>query len=85
MLHNFKKINIFIILLDLASSINNSLLLESYANGALISLARYTIQKSNWLRYGSLLLGLRQLSLRRYETSLSVLFRSIVSDVLKNI
>ncbi|XP_061393212.1 nuclear receptor subfamily 2 group E member 1 [Musca vetustissima] len=60
-------------------------LLESYSNNALLALARYTAQQSNWLRFGSLLLALRQLSLRRYECTLTGLFRSIVKDIIKTL
>ncbi|KAM7363097.1 nuclear hormone receptor 83 [Cochliomyia hominivorax] len=60
-------------------------LLESYTNNALLALARYTAQKSHWLRFGSLLLALRQLSLRRYECTFTGLFRNIVKDILKTL
>uniref|UniRef100_A0A1I8MX71 Uncharacterized protein n=1 Tax=Musca domestica TaxID=7370 RepID=A0A1I8MX71_MUSDO len=60
-------------------------LLESFSNNALLALARYTAQQSNWLRFGSLLLALRQLSLRRYECTLTGLFRSIVKDIIKTL
>ncbi|XP_046805892.1 nuclear receptor subfamily 2 group E member 1 [Lucilia cuprina] len=60
-------------------------LLESYTNNALLALARYTAQQSHWLRFGSLLLALRQLSLRRYECTLTGLFRNIVRDILKTL
>ncbi|XP_017482413.1 PREDICTED: nuclear receptor subfamily 2 group E member 1 [Rhagoletis zephyria] len=70
---------------ELAVSAENAVLLESYANGALVSLARYTIQQSNWLRFGTLLLGLRQLTQRCYESLLSSLFRSVVKDIVKSL
>ncbi|XP_036341694.1 nuclear receptor subfamily 2 group E member 1 [Rhagoletis pomonella] len=70
---------------ELAVSAENAVLLESYANGALVSLARYTMQQSNWLRFGTLLLGLRQLTQRCYESLLSSLFRSVVKDIVKNL
>ncbi|XP_013118312.1 nuclear hormone receptor family member fax-1 isoform X2 [Stomoxys calcitrans] len=60
-------------------------LLENYSNNALLALARYTAQQSNWLRFGSLLLALRQLSLRRYECTLTGLFRSIVKDIIRTL
>ncbi|XP_065364028.1 nuclear receptor subfamily 2 group E member 1 [Calliphora vicina] len=60
-------------------------LLESYTNNALLALARYTAQQSHWLRFGTLLLALRQLSLRRYECTLTGLFRSIVKDIIKTL
>ncbi|XP_037942930.1 nuclear receptor subfamily 2 group E member 1 [Teleopsis dalmanni] len=70
---------------ELSICARNTLLLETYANGALISLARYTIQQTNYIRFGTLLLGLRNLALRRYETMLSSLFRTVVKDILKTI
>lgn len=60
-------------------------LLESYTNNALLALARYTAQQSHWLRFGSLLLALRQLSLRRFECTLTDVFRAIVKDILKTL
>ncbi|XP_011192665.3 nuclear receptor subfamily 2 group E member 1 [Zeugodacus cucurbitae] len=70
---------------ELAVSAENATLLESYANGALVSLARYTMQQSNWLRFGTLLLGLRQLTQRYYDSLLSSLFRTVVRDIVKNL
>ncbi|XP_067614562.1 retinoic acid receptor RXR-beta [Eurosta solidaginis] len=70
---------------ELAMSAENAVLLESYANDALVSLARYTMQQSNWLRFGTLLLGLRQLTQRCYESILSSLFHSIVKDIVRNL
>lgn len=61
------------------------MLLESYANGTLVSLARYTMQQSNWLRFGTLLLGLRQLTQRCYDSLLSSLFRTVVRDIVKSL
>ncbi|XP_075145075.1 uncharacterized protein LOC142220069 [Haematobia irritans] len=60
-------------------------LLENYSNNALLALARYTAQQSNWLRFGSLLLSLRQLSLRHYESTLTGLFRPIVKDIIRTL
>ncbi|XP_073820256.1 nuclear hormone receptor 83 [Musca autumnalis] len=70
---------------EYALSAEYASLLESYSNNALLALARYTAQQSNWLRFGSLLLALRQLSLRRYECTLNSLFRTIVKDIIKTL
>ncbi|XP_039970666.1 nuclear receptor subfamily 2 group F member 1-B [Bactrocera tryoni] len=70
---------------ELALSAENATLLESHANGALVSLARYTMQQTNWLRFGTLLLGLRQLTQRCYDSLLSSLFRTVVRDIVKNL
>ncbi|XP_055907017.1 photoreceptor-specific nuclear receptor [Eupeodes corollae] len=70
---------------ELASNVKNAILLESYSNAALVSLARYCTHQSNWFRFGSLLLGLRNLSLRKYESFLSGMFKTVVSDILKNL
>ncbi|XP_018796232.1 PREDICTED: retinoic acid receptor RXR-gamma [Bactrocera latifrons] len=70
---------------ELALSAENATLLESHANGALVSLARYTMQQTNWLRFGTLLLGLRQLTQRCYDSLLSSLFRTVVKDIVKNL
>ncbi|XP_053956159.1 nuclear receptor subfamily 2 group E member 1 [Anastrepha ludens] len=70
---------------ELAVSAENAVLLDSYTNSALVSLARYTMQQSNWLRFGTLLLGLRQLTQRCYESLLSSLFRTVVKDIVKSL
>ncbi|XP_054746825.1 retinoic acid receptor RXR-beta [Anastrepha obliqua] len=70
---------------ELAVSAENAVLLDSYTNSALVSLGRYTMQQSNWLRFGTLLLGLRQLTQRCYESLLSSLFRTVVKDIVKNL
>ncbi|KAH8417520.1 hypothetical protein KR222_001329 [Zaprionus bogoriensis] len=70
---------------ELALSSDYALILEAHANGALCSLARYTLQRSHWLRFGQLLLGLRQLCLRRYDCALSSMFREVVADILKTL
>ncbi|XP_017046612.1 nuclear receptor subfamily 2 group E member 1 [Drosophila ficusphila] len=70
---------------ELAISEEYALILGSHSNAALVSLARYTLQQSNYLRFGQLLLGLRQLSLRRFDCALSCMFRTVVRDILKTL
>ncbi|XP_060649870.1 COUP transcription factor 2 [Drosophila nasuta] len=70
---------------ELALNADYALILETHANGALCALARYTLHRSHWLRFGQLLLGLRQLGLRRYDCALSCMFRNVVSDILKTL
>ncbi|XP_030374347.1 photoreceptor-specific nuclear receptor [Scaptodrosophila lebanonensis] len=70
---------------ELALSPEYAMVLEAAGNGALASLARYTLQQSNWLRFGQLLLGLRQLCLRRFDCVLSYMFRTVVRDILKTL
>ncbi|XP_055852623.1 photoreceptor-specific nuclear receptor [Episyrphus balteatus] len=70
---------------ELALNDKNAILLESYSNAALVSLARYCTHQSNWFRFGSLLLGLRNLSLRKYESFLSGMFKSVIRDILRNL
>ncbi|KAH8313837.1 hypothetical protein KR067_012420 [Drosophila pandora] len=70
---------------ELALSTEYAILLGSHSNAALISLARYTLHQSNYLRFGQLLLGLRQLCLRRFDCALSCMFRTVVKDILKTI
>ncbi|KAH8277530.1 hypothetical protein KR026_012442 [Drosophila bipectinata] len=70
---------------ELAISAEYAILLGSHSNAALISLARYTLHQSNYLRFGQLLLGLRQLCLRRFDCALSCMFRTVVRDILKTI
>ncbi|EDW15023.1 photoreceptor-specific nuclear receptor [Drosophila mojavensis] len=70
---------------ELALNADYALILETYSNGALCSLARYTLHRSHWLRFGQLLLGLRQLSLQRYDCALSCMFRNVVRDILKTL
>ena len=75
----------FLFFTEYALNAEYASLLESYTNNALLALARYTAQQSHWLRFGSLLLALRQLSLRRYECTLTDVFRTIVKDILKTL
>ncbi|XP_039492540.1 nuclear receptor subfamily 2 group E member 1 [Drosophila santomea] len=70
---------------DLAISPEYAVVLVSHSNAALISLARYTLQQSNYMRFGQLLLGLRQLSLKRFDCALSCMFRTVVRDILKSL
>ncbi|XP_043655655.1 nuclear receptor subfamily 2 group E member 1 [Drosophila teissieri] len=70
---------------ELAISPEYAVVLVSHSNAALISLARYTLQQSNYMRFGQLLLGLRQLSLKRFDCALSCMFRSVVRDILKSL
>lgn len=72
-------------LAELALNADYALILETHSNGALCSLARYTLHRSHWLRFGQLLLGLRQLCLRRYDCALSCMFRNVVRDILKTL
>eukprot|EP00099_Drosophila_melanogaster_P022224 NP_649647.1 hormone receptor 83 [Drosophila melanogaster] len=70
---------------ELAINAEYAVILGSHSKAALISLARYTLQQSNYLRFGQLLLGLRQLCLRRFDCALSCMFRSVVRDILKTL
>ncbi|XP_052858474.1 nuclear receptor subfamily 2 group E member 1 [Drosophila gunungcola] len=70
---------------ELAISAQYGIILGSHSNAALVSLARYTLQQSNYLRFGQLLLGLRQLCLRRFDCALSCMFRTVVRDILKTL
>ncbi|KAH8380697.1 hypothetical protein KR009_007836 [Drosophila setifemur] len=70
---------------ELAVSAEYAILLGTYSNSALVSLARYTLQQSNYLRFGQLLLGLRQLCLRHFDCALSCMFRCVVQDILKTL
>ncbi|XP_017073671.2 nuclear receptor subfamily 2 group E member 1-like [Drosophila eugracilis] len=70
---------------ELAISAEYAIILGSHSNAALVSLARYTLQRSNYLRFGQLLLGLRQLCLKRFDCALSCMFRTVVSDILKTL
>ncbi|XP_017035505.1 nuclear receptor subfamily 2 group E member 1 [Drosophila kikkawai] len=70
---------------ELALTAEYSVILGSHSNAALVSLARYTLQQSNYLRFGQLLLGLRQLCLRRFDCALSCMFRTVVCDLLKTL
>ncbi|ALC47016.1 Hr83 [Drosophila busckii] len=71
---------------ELALSAEYAVVLDSHANTALCSLARYTLsQRSHWLRFGQLLLGLRQLCQQRQDCALSSMFRNVVRDILKTI
>ncbi|KAH8271436.1 hypothetical protein KR018_009829 [Drosophila ironensis] len=70
---------------ELALSAEYAFLLGSHSNAALVSLARYTLHQSNYLRFGQLLLGLRQLCLRRFDCALSCMFRTVVRDILKTL
>ncbi|EDV93804.1 photoreceptor-specific nuclear receptor [Drosophila grimshawi] len=70
---------------ELALNADYAVILEAHSNGALCSLARYTLHRSHWLRFGQLLLGLRQLCLRRYDCALSCMFRNVVRDILKTL
>lgn len=72
-----------IYLSEFALNAQNANLLDTCTNGALYSLVRYSFQLSNWQRYGKLLLGLRQVALRTYDSTLQNLFRGILKDVLK--
>ncbi|KAH8384535.1 hypothetical protein KR200_008720 [Drosophila serrata] len=70
---------------ELAVNAEYAVILGSHSNAALVSLARYTLQQSNYLRFGQLLLGLRQLCLRRFDCALSCMFRTVVFDLLKTL
>ncbi|EDW83837.1 uncharacterized protein Dwil_GK13826 [Drosophila willistoni] len=70
---------------ELALTPEYGILLEANTNAALVSLARYTLHQSNCLRFGQLILGLRQLCLRRFDCALSYMFRSVVRDILKTL
>ncbi|KAH8243500.1 hypothetical protein KR032_007909 [Drosophila birchii] len=70
---------------ELALTAEYAVILGSHSNAALVSLARYTLQQSNYLRFGQLLLGLRELCLRRFDCALSCMFRTVVCDLLKTL
>lgn len=58
--------------------------LEFLTEGSLIALGHYTLQQIQWTRFGKLLLALRGLSLRGFDSYLQNVFRSIIDDLLSD-
>lgn len=57
--------------------------IDHLANGALTTLAHYTLQRMQWTRYGQLLLALRYLSLRDFSTTLRRIFKDVIESVMQ--
>lgn len=58
--------------------------IESYADGALLSLSHYSLQHMQWVRYGKLLLALRNLSLQRNYGVLQHILQNIINEILED-
>lgn len=80
---------------NISSSINNNFAeyalstsetkqIEHLTNGALVTLGHYCLQRMQWTRFGKLLLTLRCLSLRPFDTALKQLFNHIIGDVIES-
>lgn len=58
--------------------------IESYADGALLSLSHYSLQHLQWVRYGKLLLALRNMSLQRNYGVLQHILQNIINEILED-
>lgn len=58
--------------------------IEHLTNGALIALGHYSLQRMQWTRFGKLLLALRCISLRNFDSILKQLFKNIINDVIED-
>lgn len=56
--------------------------IEHLTNGALIALGHYSLQRMQWTRFGKLLLALRCMSLRNFDSMLQQLFKNIINDII---
>lgn len=58
--------------------------IEHLTNGVLLTLGHYCLQRMEWTRFGKLLLTLRCLSLRPFDTALKQLFNHIIDEVIES-
>lgn len=72
-----------IVFIEYALSSIDKKQIDHLANGTLSTLARYSLQRMQWTRYGQLLLALRCISSRYSGTALRSLFSHIISDLLR--
>lgn len=56
--------------------------IDRFSTNALLTLGYYTMQRLDWSRFGRLLLHLRSLSLKSFETSLDQLFSHIINQII---
>lgn len=67
---------------EYALGIDESRKLEFLTEGALIALGHYTLHQIQWTRFGKLLLALRGLSLRGFDSYLQTIFHTVIDDLL---
>lgn len=58
--------------------------IEYLTNGALATLGQYCLQRMEWTRFGKLLLALRSMSLRPFDTALKQIFNHLIDDVIES-
>lgn len=77
------NISILCIISEYALSTAETTQIEHLTNGALVTLGHYCLQRMQWTRFGKLLLTLRCLSVRPFDTALKQLFNHIIGDVIE--
>lgn len=58
--------------------------IDHLINGALMALGHYSMQRLEWTRFGRLLLTLRSLCLKSFDTSLKQLFNHIIDGIVES-
>lgn len=79
----FKFHNV-VIISEYSLSTSETHQIEYLTNGALATLGHYCLQRMEWTRFGKLLLALRCLSLRPFDTALKHLFNHIIDHVIES-
>lgn len=80
----FLFFSFFLLKLEYALSPVETKHIEHLTNGALIALGHYSLQRMQWTRFGKLLLALRCISLRNFDSILKQLFKNVINDIIND-